>query len=191
MVFDSNRLWTTKLAALARLFPKSRTICCVRHVPWIVDSLEQLARRNALEPSKIFAFDATSTVYNRYDMLAGGTGLVGFAWNALREAFYGPHSGQLMLLTYEALSSDPRRALQAVYDFIGEPSFAHDFTNLTLNLDTEAFDRRLGAPGLHAVRPEVAPLPRETVLPPDLFQRIAKSSFWLDPAANPRRILVV
>jgi sulfotransferase len=44
---------------------------------------------------------------------------------------------------------------------------------------------------LHALRPAVAFQPRETVLPPELFQRIAKSSFWLDPAANPRRILVV
>lgn len=191
VVFDTNRLWSAKLTALARLFPASRMICCVRQMPWIVDSLEQLARRNALEPSKIFAFDATSTVYNRYEMLSGGNGLLGYAWNALREAFYGPNAGQLMLLCYETLSGDPVRATRAVYDFIGEPAFEHDFTNVSLNLDTADFDRQLGAPGLHSLRPVVAFQPRETVLPPDLFQRVAKSSFWLDPAANPRRVLVV
>jgi sulfotransferase len=191
VVFDTNRLWSAKLAALARLFPKSRMICCVRQMPWIVDSLEQLARRNALEPSKIFAFDANSTVYTRYDMLTAANGLLGYAWNALREAFYGPNGGQLMLLTYETLSGDPRRAFQAIYEFIGEPAFGHDFSNISPALDTTDFDRQLGAPGLHALRPVVAFQPRETVLPPDLFQRVARSSFWLDPAANPRRILVV
>ena len=112
-------------------------------------------------------------------MLSGGNGLLGYAWNALREAFYGPNAGQLMLLCYETLSGDPVRATRAVYDFIGEPAFEHDFTNVSLNLDTADFDRQLGAPGLHSLRPVVAFQPRETVLPPDLFQRVAKSrSGW-------------
>ena len=42
-VFDTNRLWTSKLPTLAALFPEARVICCVRHVPWILDSIERHA----------------------------------------------------------------------------------------------------------------------------------------------------
>lgn len=189
VVFDTNRLWAAKLSAIAQLFPASRVICCVRHVPWIVDSIERLVQQNAFEPSRIFAFDSTGTVYNRYEMLAGGAGLIGYAWNALRGAFYGPLADRLMLLTYETLASEPQRALQAVYQFIGEPYFEHDFANVSL--ETANFDSRLGAPGLHAVRPLVGLVKRETILPPELFQRIAKDSFWLEPNAKSRGVMIV
>src|SRR5882757_8950834 len=32
LVFDTNRVWTTKLPALVQLFPSARVICCVRHL---------------------------------------------------------------------------------------------------------------------------------------------------------------
>jgi hypothetical protein len=47
VVFDTNRLWTTKMRALATLFPRSRVICCVRNPAWVVDSIERLIRHNA------------------------------------------------------------------------------------------------------------------------------------------------
>ena len=46
LVFDTNRMWTTKLPALAELFPDFRVICCVRNPAWIIDSVECLTRRN-------------------------------------------------------------------------------------------------------------------------------------------------
>src|SRR5260370_27840173 len=36
-VFDTNRAWTTRLDLLAMLFPQAKMICCVRHIPWIID----------------------------------------------------------------------------------------------------------------------------------------------------------
>jgi sulfotransferase len=188
-VFDTNRLWAAKIPALAQLFPEARIICCVRHVPWIIDSMERLAQQNPLEPSRIFAFDPAGTVYTRYEMLAGVNGLVGYAWNALRQAFYGEQRGRLMLLTYETLASDPARALAAVYKFIGAPGYTHDFANI--KLDTADFDARLGAPGLHSLRPAVSFERRETILPPELFERIAKDTFWIEQAAASRGIPII
>jgi sulfotransferase len=34
--------------------------------------------------------------------------------------------------------------------------------------------------GLHRVRPQVKPLARPTILPPDLFKRYAQLAFWRD-----------
>jgi sulfotransferase len=188
-VFDTNRLWCAKLPLLAALFPNAKVIACVRHVPWILDSIERLIRRNKFEPSKIFNFDPTGTVYSRVEGLSAGAGMVGFAWNALREAFFGEEAGRLMLLTYETLTSDPARALAAVYDFIDETPFAHDFDNV--QYDAREFDVRLGTPDLHRVEPKVRPSERQTILPPDLVRRVENDSFWRDPAINVRGVRVV
>ncbi|HUB13354.1 MAG TPA: sulfotransferase [Acetobacteraceae bacterium] len=189
VVFDTNRLWCSKLPALAALFPQAKVICCVRHVPWILDSIERLVRRNKFEPSKIFNFEPGGTVYSRVEGLGSGSGMVGFAWNALREAFFGDDADRIMLLTYETLTNDPRRALSVVYEFIGEAPFGHDFENI--EYDATEFDARLGTPGLHTVRPVVRPTDRRTILPPDLFRRMEQDSFWRDPAVNIRGVKIV
>ena len=53
-VLDTNRGWTGRLDLLAKLYPECKVICCVRHIPWIIDSIEQLLRRNSFELSKFF-----------------------------------------------------------------------------------------------------------------------------------------
>ena len=110
LVLDTNRAWCAKLPLLAMLFPDIKVIACVRDVRWIMDSFERLIRANALEPSRIFNFDASGTVYSRIDVLSGGNGLVGYALNALREAFFGEHAHRLLLVTYETLTREPGRA---------------------------------------------------------------------------------
>lgn len=190
LVFDTNRLWTSKLPALAGLFPRARVVCCVRHVPWVLDSIERLVRRNRFELSKIFNFEPGGTVYSRIEGLGSGSGMVGFAWNALREAFYGEEAGRIMLLTYETLTATPQIALDAVYDFIGAPRFTHDPAAVAYEEAAE-FDARLGTPGLHAVGRQVKPQSRATILPPDLFRRFEPDSFWRDPAMNLRGVRIV
>ncbi|HTC11247.1 MAG TPA: hypothetical protein VK726_20990 [Acetobacteraceae bacterium] len=66
-----------------------------------------------------------------------------------------------MLLTYETPTGDPKRALDAVYEFIGEKPFAHDFDKI--QHDAAEFDARLGTPGLHTVGKVVRAQERETI----------------------------
>lgn len=189
VVFDTNRVWCAKLPLLAELFPKAKVICCVRRVPWVLDSIERLVRKNTLQPSGIFNFEPGGTVYSRVDGLAGASGMVGFAWNALREAFCGEQTSCLLALTYETLTTDPAKALAAVYDFIGEKPFKHDFNNI--EFDAEEFDRRIGTPGLHRVGRSIHANERRSVLPMELIRKYEGDSFWLDPARNPYNVKVV
>ncbi len=182
LVLDTSRTWCSKMPLIARLFPEAKVIACVRDVRWIMDSVERLVRVNALEPSGLFGFEAGGTVYSRIGRLAGGDGLVGFALNALREAYYGEESARLLLVRYESLTSDPARVLSAVYDFLEEPSFAHDYENVVF--DAEEFDRRLGTPGLHRVGRRVEASSRRTILPPRLFESFAGDAFWEGPQDN-------
>jgi sulfotransferase len=79
--------------------------------------------------------------------------------------------------------------MRAVYQFIGEPWFEHDFDHIEYNADE--FDARVGMPGLHTVRPKVAPIERTSVLPREIFSRFVNESFWMDPKNNVSQIPVV
>ena len=183
VVFDTNRLWCARLSLIRELYPEARVLCCVRNVAWIMDSFERLVRRNAFEPSSLFATaEERATVYSRTEALAHRDRVVGFAYSALKEAYYGEHSDHLLLIDYDILSQKPEACLRLIYRFLGEDWFEHDFERV--EYDEPEFDRRLGAPGLHTVSGPVRHRPRKSVLPPDLFDRFDRLTFWNDPAGT-------
>jgi sulfotransferase len=190
LVFDTSRVWCAKLTMLTRLFPQARVICCVRDVPWILDSLERLHRSNPFLLSMMFNGDAARTVYHRIDALGGMNGMVGLAWHALREAYFGEFADRLILIDYDALTRDPNATLAYLYDQLQLPPHTHDFDNVVFN-EADEFDRRFGMVGLHAVARKVQFVRRRTVLPPDLVARYAQDSFWKNPETNVRSVPVV
>jgi len=189
VIFDTSRTWCAKLPVLSELYPDFKIIACVRHVSWIIDSLERAIQKNVLRPSFMVNFQVGSTVYNRAEGFAAGEGILGYSYNALKDAFFGEHSAHLMLLQYETLVRDPAAALAAVYDFIGEPGFRHDFDNV--QFDASEFDERTGMPGLHAVGSKVIARERGTLLPPDIFRRFENDAFWRNASSNLRGVRVV
>jgi sulfotransferase len=189
VVFDNSRVWCSKLPLVQQLFPGAKVIACVRHVSWIIDSIERVVRDNALQPSSIFSYQTTGTVYSRAEGVGNAEGMVGYAYNSLKEAFFGEHAQQLMLLQYETLVRDPATAMAALYAFIGEPPFQHNFDNVIF--DADEFDVRAGTPGLHKVHRKVAASERATILPPDVFRRFENDAFWTNPQMNLRGVQVV
>ena len=164
-------------------------IACVRDMTWIIDSIEQLVRSNILRSSSTFKYHPGSTVYSRSESLVRDEGMVGLAYNALKEAYYGEDTANLMLLQYETLVSNPVAAVRAIYAFIDEPVFSHDLENVSV--DADDFDQRAGTPGMHVVRKKVEARERVSVLPPDVFRRFENDAFWRDPQLNPRGVRVV
>lgn len=189
VVFDTNRAWCSKLPALVRLFPQAKVICCVRDVSWIMDSIERLIRSNPFELSGIFNYEPSNTVYTRVGRLASSDSLVGFAIDALREAFFGEQADRLILVDYEALVRKPEETVRRLYEFVGEEWFEHDFDNVEYEADD--FDIALGTPNLHTVRRKVEWIERKSVLPPDLFNRFQNDAFWANPQANLRGVPVL
>lgn len=188
IVFDTNRQWCARLPALMDLFPQAKVIACVRNVAWVMDSLERLYRANPYENTKLFDDDVErNTVYSRVDTLAQRNRLVGFAWAALKESYYGEHSRSLLVVDYDLLTQAPEKVLRLVYDFIEAPWYQHDFNNV--HYDAPEFDQALGLAGLHRVRPQVAAQARRTILPPDLFQQYSALSFWNDGAGSAASVI--
>ena len=179
VIFDTNRAWTAKMPALMQLFPEAKFICCVRDVAWIMDSMERQYRQNAFENTRLFnSAGERSTVYTRLEALAHANRLVGFPYHALREACWGEHADRLVIIDYDILVQRPADVLPLLYGFIDEEPFPHNFASV--DYDAPTFDTQLGVSGLHRVHPEVAPRPRKTILPPDLFQRYSGMAFWRD-----------
>ena len=190
VVFDTSRLWCSRMQMLDALFPQARVIACVRQLPWVLDSMERLVRKQPVNVSKVFRFDTNTTMYSRVQALTDPRGMVGFSFQAVKDAFYGQYAaGHLMLLTYETLTRSPEAAMRSVYEFIGELWFEHDFDDVEYGAGE--FDSRVGMPGLHTVRSRVEACERMTILPNEIFQRFLGESFWLEPKNNISGVPVV
>jgi sulfotransferase len=189
VIFDTSRAWCAWMPAIAQLFPDAKVIACVREMPWVIDSIERIIQRNVFTPSSIFNYTPGGTVYTRANGVAGQDGMVGAPYDALKQACFGAQRANLLLVRYETLTTDPAKTMHAIYDFVGEPVFEHDFGHV--DYDVTEFDQRAGTPGLHTVRGNVKAEPRETLLPPDLFKRFVNDAFWSDPQRLPPGLRVV
>ena len=179
VIFDTNRAWTAKLSALMTVFPEAKVICLVRDVAWIMDSMERQFRNNPFEYTRLFNNPGErSTVYTRVEAMAGANRLVGFPWHALREGCYSEFADRLVIVDYDLITHRPREVFKLLYEFLGEEWYEHDFGDV--DYDAPEFDAQLGMDGLHRVHKTVEPRPRETILPPDLFQRYNNMAFWRD-----------
>ncbi|WP_161897899.1 sulfotransferase family protein [Pseudomonas yangonensis] len=189
VVFDTNRMWCAKMPFVADMFPQAKVIACVRDVPWIMDSIERLLQKNPFENTKLFSSESERmTVYSRMAALARHDRLIGFPWAALKEAYYGPHASNLLLVDYDLLARAPAQVLRLVYQFIEEPWFdGHDFENV--EFDAPEFDEALGISGLHRIRPKVAFEERATVLPPDIFEKYRDMAFWRNDTRGQARVI--
>lgn len=186
VIFDTSRAWCARLPLIHALYPEAKVIVCVRDVAWVIDSFERLFLKSPFTVSRIFGNPVQrATVDSRAEALMKRDRLVGFAWSAVREAYFGSHADRLLILEYDRLVQNPAESLAAVYDFIGQPRFSHDFDDVVY--DEPEFDRQLATPGLHSVGRKVEWRPRPTVLPPDLFARLHAMTFWRDDRGSPAR----
>lgn len=181
IVWDTNRYWGVYTDLLYAMFPQAKTIGMVRHVPWVIDSLERVVRKTPWRTSKLVEPHPYGNVHSRAEAHMNGYGLVGAPLAALKQAVYGSDVNRLMLVQYETLSSDPEKVMRAIYDFIKQPYFEHDFENIKYDGARE-FDDQLGTPGLHDIYPEIRDIKRPSSLPPHLWAVLERESFWLtDP----------
>ncbi|MEM7057622.1 MAG: sulfotransferase [Pseudomonadota bacterium] len=188
--FDTNRMWTSRMSAVRQLYPDAKMICCVRNPAWVFDSVERLIRKNAFDVSRMFNNpQERSTIFTRADALLHPNRMIGFAWSAMKEAYYSADSDMMLLVDYDLLASRPGEVLPLIYQFIGEEPFDHDFENV--EYEAEDFDMQMLAKDLHTVKGKVELKPRQTILPPDLFKRFQDLIFWHDATGtNAHRIVV-
>lgn len=190
VVFDTNRTWTSRIPLLTALFPASRIICCVREIGWIIDSIERQMARHPLQLSQMFNFKPGTSVYARVESLMNGeNGVIGLPWNTLREAWFGENAGRLLLIPYSHLAKDPTGTIDQLYAELGEAPFSHDFSDMAYS--EPDYDRHIGMPELHSIRPKVEYQERRPCIPPDIFTKFASGQFWEKPELNTRNVKIL
>jgi len=174
VIFNTNRAWTMLTPQMKFVYPDSKMIVCVRDIKWVLDSFEVAHRKNPLMfgtatggPSK--------TVYQRVDSLMSETGIVGFPYIAVKQAITSNEKHNLMLVEYNDLCKKPDVIMSALYEFIGEPQYKHDFDNVERSWDE--YDAEIGIK-LHDVRKKVEYIPRQSILPPDILQKYSNMEVW-------------
>jgi sulfotransferase len=181
VIFDTNRGWGARLPLLAELFGDVKMVCMVRDVASVMDSFEVLVRRNVFDRSALFLNEPErATVYTRAEALLLPNRTIGYALASLKEAFYGAHARSLLLVEYNHLVNFPGQTLKLIYQFLGEPLFEHRFD--TLQYDAPEFDAGIATPGLQ-------PVTRQTVLPPDLRDRLSQLNFWRQPGYSQAHVV--
>ena len=174
--FDTNRGWTLMTTLMRDVFPQIKMICCVREIPWVIDSFEQLLRKNPYSNSSLFSAEESVDVYSRAAALLRPDRTVGFALNGVKQAVYGPDQDMVLMVNYDDLCKNPVGVMKDIYQFIGEEYYNHDFNDLEASYDE--FDQDVNLKGMHTVRKNLTHIVRDPILPPDLWQQINPLSFW-------------
>lgn len=176
-IFDNNRRWTANAGVLAECFPDSKIVCCVRKPAAVIDSFERLFQKNPLNLSVIYGAQANLTVYERVNELMKPTGVVGFAFNALRSAYFGPYKDRLLLVPYDDLCRFPDAVMQDLTRALHLPSHNYRFDAIEQIPGVEQLDKDVSTPGLHTLKPKVVYEHRQSVLPPEIWNALPPS-FW-------------
>jgi sulfotransferase len=174
VIFNTNRGWTYLTGVVKDLYPKSKFIVCVRDINWVLDSFESAHRRNSFSTNSVTG-GLGGSVYSRAEFLMTETGIVGFPYIGVKQAITGPDQSLLFLLEYEQLCKKPKETIQALYNFIDEPYYEHDFNDVEASWDE--YDSEIGIK-LHDVRKKVEWRERKFILPPDLLNKYANMEVW-------------
>lgn len=177
IVFDTSRGWTAKTALLKDLYPKTKIICCVRDLFWILDSFERITAKNFLYGATLTDNEARQTVTTRCDafMDVKKEGQVVKPYYFLEEGLL-LNPDMIMLVEYESLCKKPESVMRELYAFIGKPYFNHDFDNV--EYENEVYDKALNMKSLHTVRRKVLWEERPSILPKSVWDKYSGHEFW-------------
>jgi sulfotransferase len=160
IVFDKSRGWLGQLwlAELA-LGRKVKVLVCVRDIRDVLASFEQLWRKNAGtwgQPQEQGYYLDWQTVEGRCDVLMRNDQVVGGAYNRIKTALARGARDRMHFVEFEKMTTNPRDTVRGIYEFLGEPLYAHDFNNV--EQVTWEDDFMHGIPGLHKIRQKIEPV---------------------------------
>ncbi len=173
---NCNRGWGLLFHTIKDLYPDTKMLMCVRDIAQILNSFETLFRKNPYTFTSMFSPDENTNVYSRCETLLRNDRTLGFAYASVKQALCSEHKSSIMVLDYVQLASNPEQTMKAIYKFINEPFFQHDFNDVAASYDE--FDEDVQLPGLHTTRKIVKYLPNEIIIPPDIVARTKGLEVW-------------
>jgi len=160
IVFDKSRGWLGQLwLAEMALGRTVKVLVCVRDIRDVLASFEQLWRKNAGtwgQPQEQGYYLDWQTVEGRCDVLMRPDQVVGGAYARIKTALTRGARDRMHFVEFEKMTSHPRETTRAIYEFLGEPLYNHNFDNV--EQVTWEDDYMHGIPGLHKIRQKIEPV---------------------------------
>jgi len=183
IIFDKNRGWTNHIEFIEKaLGHEVRIICCVRNLEDVITSFEKLFRKNRAdgEIHGEFKIPKMKTLQGRCEVWTADEGVIGRPYINLKDAFDRGLENRLVLLPYEFFTHNPEASMKAIYEFIDEPYFKHNFDNI----EQKIFEEDLGygwGNDLHKIKEgKVTPVKSDAqfVLGEKLAELYSNKEFW-------------
>lgn len=182
VVFDKSRGWCSYIEMLEKMGFQPKILAPVRDFRDVLASFEKLYRRNKgirPVPGEQQNYADFQHLEGRCRVWAHGTSPLGMAWNRLKDAFDRGKGKFIHCVEYEKLTAAPKQTMRALYDFLDEEFYDHDFQNV--EQVTQEDDVWHGYDDLHTIRPKVEPLEAQY---PHILGKVAKRyegknvNFW-------------
>lgn len=165
VVFDKSRAWPGYIELAEHILQRPmKMLVPVRDIADILASFENLWRSQTHEwqfPQEKTHYFEWQTIAGRADVWMRNDQPVGIAYNRIRDALSRGFADRMLFVEFEHLTRYPEHTMEMIYNFLKEEYYAHDFKNVVQT--TSENDDIHGIPGLHIIRPEVAPVITDAV----------------------------
>jgi sulfotransferase len=161
IVIDKNRAWPANIRFIeGYIGQRAKIICPVRDISEVIASFISMIHRHAYREGngrlniideQLVRNGIPMNDDNRCDFIAGPQGILGQSIAAMQEAFAQGMRDRLHFVEYKHLMAQPQKTMQAIYDFLDEDHFAHDFDHIE-NEHRENDLEIYGLEDMHAVR---------------------------------------
>ena len=186
VAFDKSRGWLSYVEMLEHILERRvKVLVPVRDLRAVVASFERIYRENAAInplPQERHNPIQWQTMQGRITMFTNDSGPIGSAYNRIKDAMHRGLLDRMHFIKYESLVDDPVGTMNAVYDFLEEDRFIHDFNNI--DQVTHEDDTGFGFPAgsLHTIRSKLGPPTTkwEDILTPEIANSVAPSNALWD-----------
>ncbi len=181
IVIDKGRGWIGQIPLIeALLGRKVKIIVPVRDVRDVIASFEKLTSKNPLQPTsqELAHPQQWETIEGRCQIWFAQSQPVGSAYRKIQDALVKGLADRLHFVDYDELTAHPSRTMKALYEFLGEDDYAHDFDNV--EQVTFEDDEVWRMPGLHTIRQQVRPQEPQwpKVLPAEVAKKYPGRDLW-------------
>jgi len=158
IVFNKSRGWAPIIELVENSLDQPiKILTTTRKITNILASMEKLYRKEIKNINSPMEMNSQMhTLEGRLSVWTSQEGLVGSAFNSIRDAVMRGHGKKFHFIDFEKLTTQPELTMKYVYDFLGEEYYEHNFNNVPQY--TKENDTEHGFSDLHTIKPKVEPV---------------------------------
>jgi sulfotransferase len=157
VICDKSRGWTSYIPLIEGLIgEKAKILITIRSIPDIMASIEKLHRKTAAikqPPGEAENFFQMQTIAGRCEVWGQQNSFFGLAYARIADSIRSGFRDRMHFIQFDELTSNPKKTMDKIYDFLEEDKINHDFNNV--RQVTQEDDSMHGYIGLHDIRPKV------------------------------------